>query len=343
MKQTRLTPTPSCKAHCIQRCIPAQCRGLEDIVTASSLTRRLLLGPSLLGAVFVVLWGSAWIAGKFALHSTGPLTLLVIRFGVAGLVLLPIALLTGAKWPRKAADYGHLAIAGVLVNAATLAGIYLGLSLGVSSGTSALVAGTAPIFTALGAGPVLDERIERRQWLGMLIGLAGVALVVLNKVSPAGGGWEGYALTFASLAAFVAGTLYQKRFASAINLSSGNFVQFAVATVAVLPLAVRFEGLHAQWDRELIASALWMAIANSVCGLGLLYFLLRRGKASQVSTLFLLVPAVTAVMGFLAFHETLGPVALGGFALAAGGVFLGSRSAKAEARSTVSSTRASAR
>jgi drug/metabolite transporter (DMT)-like permease len=288
-------------------------------------TTRILPGPTMLGAVFVVLWGSAWVAGKVALHSTGPLTLLVIRFGVAGLVLLPIAVLSGATWPRRAADYGHLAVAGFLINAATLAGIYLGLSRGVSAGTSALVAGTAPLFTALGAGPMLDEKIESRQWVGMLIGLAGVTLVVLNKVSLASDDWEGYAFTFVSLAAFVAGTLYQKRFVSAIDLSAGNFIQFAVVTAAVLPLAIHFEGLHAQWNGDLIASALWMAIANSVCGLGLLYFLLRRGKASQVSTLFLLVPAVTAAMGFVAFHETLGPLSLAGFVLAAGGVFLGSR------------------
>src|SRR5262245_26085290 len=114
--------------------------------------RRLARASSVLGAIFVGLWASAWIAGKVALHSTGPLTLLVIRFGVAGLVLLPIALLSGARWPRRIADYGHLAVAGFLVNAVTLAGVYLGLNHGVSTGTSALMAGATPLFTALGAG-----------------------------------------------------------------------------------------------------------------------------------------------------------------------------------------------
>jgi drug/metabolite transporter (DMT)-like permease len=235
---------------------------MSTMNTSAATTRRVPPGASALGAIFVLLWGSAWIAGKFALQSTGPLTLLVIRFAVAALVLLPVALLTRANWPRRAADYIHLAIAGVLVNAVTLAGVYIGLSLGVSVGTSALVAGTAPLFTALGAGPMLDERIENQQLLGMLIGLAGVGLVVFNKMSLASGGWEGYAFTVLSLAAFVAGTLYQKRFVSAIDLSSGNFVQFAVATLAVLPLAACFEGLHAQWNSDLVASALFSAAAG---------------------------------------------------------------------------------
>jgi drug/metabolite transporter (DMT)-like permease len=298
---------------------------LAPSVSASGVARVFAPSASLLGGLFVVLWASAFVAGKVGLQSTGPLTMLVIRFAVAALVLLPIAVLSRAAWPRKAIDYVHLAVAGLLVNAATLACIYVGLTLGVSAGTSALVAGTAPLFTALGAGPVLDEKIENHQWVGMLIGLGGVALVVLNKISLAGATWEGYALTFIAVGAFVAGTLYQKRFVKKIDLSSGNFVQFAVATAVVFPLAVHFEGLQARWNGDLIACALWMAIVNSVCGLGLLYLLLRRGKASQVSTLFLLVPGVAAAMGFIAFHETLGPLTIGGFIIAASGVYLGSR------------------
>ncbi len=294
-------------------------------MNASVLTRPVTRNASFLGALFVVLWASAFVVGKFGLQSTGPLTMLVIRFALAALVLLPVAVLTGANWPRNVADYAHLAVAGVLVNAATLACIYVGLNLGVSAGTSALIAGTAPLFTALGAGPMLDEKVESHQWVGMLIGLGGVALVVLNKLSLAGGTWEGFAFTFLAVAAFVAGTLYQKRFVKAVDLSAGNFVQFAVATAVVFPLALHFEGLQATWNRDLIASALWMAIVNSVCGLGLLYLMLKRGKASQVSTLFLLVPGVAAAMGFVVFHETLAPLTVAGFALAAGGVYLGSR------------------
>jgi drug/metabolite transporter (DMT)-like permease len=156
-----------------------------------------------------------------------------------------------------------------------------------------------------------------------MIGLLGVALAVMNKISFAGGGWEGYAVTFLALGAFVAGTLYQKRFCGAIDLRTGNLFQFLVAGIALFLPALAFEGLQVEWSRALIASSAWLALANSIGAISLLYLLLRQGEASRVAALFYLVPPITATMAFVAFHETLGPVALAGFGLAAVGVYLG--------------------
>jgi drug/metabolite transporter (DMT)-like permease len=183
----------------------------------------------------------------------------------------------------------------------------------------------APLFTALAAGPMLDERVGPAQWSGLAIGIAGVALVVANRISFASGGWEGYAATFVAVATFVLGTVYQKKFCSTIDLRTGNLVQFAVAGAAVLGPALRFEGLHAEWDQALILVSLWLTFVNSIGAISLFYILLRRGAASQVAALFFLMPPVTAVMGFAAFHETLSPIALVGFVLTAAGVYLGSR------------------
>jgi len=288
-----------------------------------AVTRRPLFGPQVLGALFIVLWSTAWIAGKIGLEFTGPLTLLEIRFSAAALVMLLVALLTSAPWPRRWADYGHLAVAGLLVNGLTLAALYIGINDGVSAGVSALIAGLTPLFTALAAGPLLGERIGAARWAGLTIGLLGVGLVVLNKISFASGGWEGYAITFLALAAFVAGTLYQKRFCGAIDLRTGNLIQFVVAGVALFIPALHFEGLQVEWSQALIVSSAWLALVNSIGAVTLFYFLLRQGEASRVSALFYLVPPITATMAFAAFHETLSPVAVVGFVLAAAGVYFG--------------------
>jgi drug/metabolite transporter (DMT)-like permease len=134
------------------------------------------------GGLFIVSFSSAWIAGNSALHSTGPLTLLLIRFGAAAVVLPAVSLLTGAPWPRRLADYGHLAVVGLLMHGLATAGVYVGLNLGVSAGGSGLIAGMSPIFTALAARFLLDEDIGHAQWLGLLIGLVAVALVVLKDL-----------------------------------------------------------------------------------------------------------------------------------------------------------------
>ena len=292
-------------------------------MNALVMRRASLFGPQTLGAVFIVLWSSAWIAGKIGLEYTGPLTLLEIRFAAAALVMLLIALLTAAPWPRSLMEYVHLTVAGLLVNGLTLAAVYTGLNDGVSAGVSALIAGLTPLFTALAAGPLFGERIGGGRWAGLTIGLLGVALAVANKISFANGGWEGYAITFLALAAFVAGTLYQKRFCSGIDLRTGNLVQFAVAGIALFIPAVWFEGLRVEWSQALIVSSAWLALVNSIVAVSLFYFLLRKGEASRVSTLFYLSPPITAAMSFAAFHETLSPTALLGFALAAAGVYFG--------------------
>lgn len=288
-----------------------------------AISRTSLFGPQALGVVFVLLWSSAWIAGKVGLEFTGPFTMLEIRYSAAAVVMLPIALLTGAPWPRKWSEYAHLAVASLLINGLTLAALYTGLNDGVSAGISALIAGLTPLLTALAAGPLLGERIGAARWAGLMIGLLGVALAVMNKISFASGGWEGYAVTFLALAAFVAGTLYQKRFCGAIDLRTGNLIQFVVAGIALFIPALGLEGLRVEWSEALIVSSAWLALANSIGAVSLFYFLLRQGEASRVATLFYLVPPITATMAFIAFHETLSAVALAGFGLAALGVYLG--------------------
>ena len=221
---------------------------------------------------------------------TGPLTLLEIRFSGAAVVMLLIVLLTGAPWPRRWADYAHLVVPGLLVNGLTLAALYIGLNDGVSAGVSALIAGLPPLFTALAVGPRFGERISAGRWAGLTAGLLGVALVVMNKMSFASAGWQGYAVTFLALAAFVGGTLYQKMFCGGIDLRTGSLAQFAVAGVALFIPAVLFEGLRVQWSEALMLSSAWLALANSTAAVSLFYFLLRQGQASGVATLFYLVP-----------------------------------------------------
>ena len=281
-----------------------------------------------LGALFVVLWSSAWIAGKIGLPYAGPFTLLLIRFVVAAAVMLLIALATQAPWPDKLSDYAHLAIAGLLIQGLALGCAYLGLELGVSAGTAGLINGLAPLFTAFAAVPLLGERVESRQWLGLGAGLIGVALVVGDHVSLGGASWTGYATTFAALAALVAGTLYQKRFCSTMDLRTGSFIQLAAAGSAVFIPALRVDGLQVEWNAPLILASAWLSLANSIGAFSLLYLLLRSGEASRVSALFYLVPPVTAIMAFVAFHETLSHAALAGFAIAVGGVYLGTRQSK---------------
>jgi len=283
------------------------------------------IGVSPLGGLFIVLWSSAFIAGKLGLAFAGPFTLLLMRFGVAAAVLLGITLASDAPWPKRPIEYLHLAVVGILIQGLTLGAAYFGLQQGVSAGVMALITCLAPVLTALFAGRVLGERIATRQWIGTCAGLIGVALVVIDKVSFGKASVLGYGATFVALGAFVAGTLYQKKFCPNMDLRTGNLVQILAAASAVVLPALWLEGLHVQWTETLIMSTSWLSLVNSIGAMSLLYALLRRGEASKVTLLFYLVPPVTALLGFAALHETLGPIELAGFAITVGGVYLGGR------------------
>jgi drug/metabolite transporter (DMT)-like permease len=285
-----------------------------------------LNGTTWVSAIFILLWSTAWIAGKFGLSGAGPMTLMFFRFLFAATILLLLALATRSRWPATLRAAMHIAMVGVLMQAFGLGGVYFGMREGVGAGISALLSGLAPVLTALGAAAFLNDRIGPRHWLGLALGLAGTAIVVADHVS-LGAAWNGYAVTLAGLLSFVAGTLYQTKFCADMDLRTGMFIQTFAAAVIVLIPALALESLHATWNHTFIASIAWMATINSVVAMTLLMWLLSRGSASQVSALFYLVPPITAFMAFLAFGEALSLGTLAGFSLVVASVYLSARPA----------------
>ncbi|MCE4557639.1 DMT family transporter [Roseateles cellulosilyticus] len=268
--------------------------------------------------LFILLWSSGYVAGKLALPHVGPLTLLAMRFGVAGLVLLGVAVATGAPWPRGRRAWVHLAVAGLLMQVLHFSCLYFALREGLSAGVAGLVVGLMPLATAVGAHAWLGERLSPRQGWALLAGLAGVGLVVADK--PLGGAWISYVLAGVGLMGLVAGTLYQKRFCAHMDLRSGAGVQMAVSAVVVAVAAVPAEHFTVSWTTEFVGAWLWLGLVNSIGAFSLMFVMIRRGQAGQVARLFFLIPGVSALMGFVVLGERLAPLALAGFALSAAAV-----------------------
>lgn len=273
------------------------------------------LAAASLPLLFILLWSSGYVAGKLALLHTGPLTLLTLRFGLAAAVLIGLALATGAPWPHRARAWGHLAVVGLCMQVLHFSAIYFALQWGLSAGVAGLMIGLMPLATALGAHLWLAERLGARQALGLLGGLAGVALVVAGK--PLSSAWAAYAAAAVGLLGLVAGTLYQKRFCAHMDLRSGAGVQMAVSALAVALVAGPTEGFVVDWQPELVGAWLWLGLVNSIGAFSLMFVMIRRGQAGQVARLFFLIPGVSAVMGFVVLGERLAPLALAGFALSA--------------------------
>jgi drug/metabolite transporter (DMT)-like permease len=171
--------------------------------------------------------------------------------------------------------------------------------------------------------PLLRERISAGQCLGLVLGLGGVALAVAEGIRPSGLGGLGFLAL--GLLGISLGTVYQKRFCGRMEPVGGNAVQLLSAALVALVPALCAEG----WDVRPAAAywpvLLWSALINAIVGVGLLYHLLQRHGTSQVSSLFYLVPMTTAGLGAVLLGQHLGPLTLGGLALATCGTLLANR------------------
>jgi drug/metabolite transporter (DMT)-like permease len=278
-----------------------------------------------IAGLFVLLWSTGFIGAKFGLPYAEPLTFLVVRFWIVAAIMLAIALTTRASWPKSWREGLHVAIAGLLIHATFLGGVFSSMYHGIPAGVTALVVGLQPLVTATVVGPLLGEKVSSRQWLGFVLGLVGVTLVLLKKLSFDISDISGLLYCVVALLGITAGTLYQKKFSSFMDLRSGTVIQYIAAGVAMLFLARLTETMKITWSWEFIFALFWLTVVLSVGAITLLFVLIRRGKASEVASLFYLVPPCTALIAYFIFGETLGPIALLGMAIAVVGVALVNR------------------
>ena len=277
---------------------------------------------SALPGAFVLLWSTGFIGARLADPYIEPLTLLAIRMVIATGLLAMIALVTRASWPESLRMALHIAVAGLLVHAIYLSGVFIAINLGQAAGVTAILVALQPLLTATLVGPLLGEQVTGRQWLGLFLGLIGVVFVISGRIE--GGIITAGTLT-ASLFALVGitlGTLYQKRFCSHVDLRSGGVIQFGASAIVLIPAALLFETQTIEWTGELIFALAWLVLVLSVGAIGLLYTLIRRGDASRVASLFYLAPPFTVLLAWLFFDEQLGPSALLGLAVVVLGVAL---------------------
>jgi len=276
--------------------------------------------------MLVFLWSTGFIGAKWVLPYVEPFTVLAIRFGAAAAIFVGIAVATGAPWPRSWRPALHASIAGILLYGCYLTGVFWAISIGTPAWISALVTSLQPLLTAVLAGPLLGERVTARQWIGFLLGFGGVALVVWRDIGGAAGSVAGLIVLVGALLAFSGGTLYQKGFGETNDPRTGQVVQHVAAFALVALLASLFEEQRIEWTAELVVGLFWIIVVLSVGMFSLLYFLIKRGAVSKVSSLFFLVPPVVAVEAHLLYGETLGMTAVLGMVLAAAGVYLVTRS-----------------
>jgi drug/metabolite transporter (DMT)-like permease len=282
--------------------------------------------------LFVLLWSTGFIGAKLGLPHAPPLGFLTARYALVVALMAVAAVWVRAPWPQGMRAWGHLAVAGLLVHAVYLGGVFTGISQGLPAGVSSLVVGLQPLLTAVGAGWVLGEAVRPKQWLGLVLGLVGVVLVLSSRLAGAGldlhtlgqlAHLPGLPAVLIALLGITAGTLYQKRFCPRFDFRTGAVAQFLPCLLVTGVLAWATEDRAIDWSSGPFVFALgWLVLVLSLGAVGLLNLLIRSGSAVNVASLFYMVPPCTAVVAWALFGEALSPVAMVGMVIAMAGVYL---------------------
>jgi len=272
-------------------------------------------------ALFILIWASGYVVAKAAAPHAEPLTFLLWRYlGTTALMLL-LVIASGVRWP-SGRDAAHLAVAGIAMQACYLGGVWVAISKGMPAGISALIVNLQPVLTAALAF-LVHERVSPRQWLGVALGFGGVVLVVWQRLVLAGTPLLlPTLLCVFALLAMTGGTLYQKRYVPHFDLRAGQAIQAVASIVVTIPFVLAFESLRIEWNRPVILAMLWSVLVLTGGGISLIFVMLRQGRATTVTSYMYLVPAVTALMAWAMFGESLSPLALAGMAVSLLGIWL---------------------
>ncbi len=272
--------------------------------------------------LFLIFWSSGFVAAKAGLEGAAPLTFLSLRFLIVTVLMLAIALVLRAPWPRTRGEVRHLVVLGLIMQAIYFSCSYLAFGAGITAGGLALIVGMQPVLTVVVAVPLLGERFRPVQMLGLALGVAGTVLVLHEKLTAGVGTIAGVGFAILALVAITGGTLYQKRFSPRFDLWTGGTIQFVTAACVVGVAALLFEDNTVTWTPAFAAGLGYLVLVSSIVSIALLNLMLRRGEASRVATLFFLVPPGAALVAWLVLGERFGPLALAGMAIATTGVAL---------------------
>ncbi|MFF3488296.1 DMT family transporter [Streptomyces sp. NPDC002701] len=272
----------------------------------------------LLSVAFVGTWSSGFIGAKLGAGSASTVTLLMWRFLPLALVLGVVALtVTRASWrglgPR---DLLRQTAVGALSQSGYLLTVYYAIELGVSSGTTALIDGTQPLVAGALAGPLLGVAVSRTQWLGLGLGVAGVAVVTAADAGAATGvAWWAYLVPFLGMLCLVAATFLDRRSRADVRPMVSMTVHTVTSAAVFTALAAATGGLAPPADRSFWTAVVWLVVLSTFGGYGLYWLILRRSGVTKVNTLMFLMAPVTAVWGALMFGEHFGTQTVAGLAL----------------------------
>ena len=275
--------------------------------------------------VFVLIWSTGFVVARLGMPHAPPMSFLALRFALSAACFAIWMAIARVAWPPRQ-QWLHLAVSGALMHAGYLGGVWSAVKAGIGAGTVSLLVGLQPVLTAMwlsaSAAPRaqgVGRSVTPQQWAGLALGLGGLALVVWRKLGVGEVTSFNLALSVAALFCITIGTLYQKRFVRVADVRAASTVQLLASLAIALPLSL-LEAEAMDWQPELVGALAWSVLGLTLGGSSLLYLLIQRGAATQVTSLLYLVPPCTAAMAWWLFGEAFTPLMMVGMLLTVCGV-----------------------
>jgi drug/metabolite transporter (DMT)-like permease len=275
--------------------------------------------------LFVFLWSTGFIGVKYGIPYSPPFYFIAIRMAIASLLLFIAISFLRRSQPLTRSILWPSTLIGLTLHGAYLCGCFFAVSRGMPAGVAALIVSLQPVLVSLFAAKYLNEPLKARAVSGLILGLAGLFVVVIPRINMTGDNAISSVAVAASVIGLLggtSGTILQKKYGGAIPTLAGTSIQYAATALVLLVLALLFEEPNITWSPEFIGAMTWLVLALSFGAILLLFFLLSHGSAASVSSLYYLVPAVTAIMAFFMFDEHISVLSLIGTAITVVGVWL---------------------
>ena len=273
---------------------------------------------------FILLWSSAFITTKPIVDNSEPFSALAFRFFFVAIGFLLFSLYSKNLIAIKKKNQLEFLISGVLFHGFYLGGVFFSISIGMPAGIAALIVTLQPILTNILSGPILNEKISIKQWIGAILGFIGATLVLgldLGTDIPV----LGLIATIVALIAITSSTIWQKKLSNNIPLAVSNFYQAIGGCLFHTLIVIFFTKPYINFTTTFFIAMSHQIFLVSFGAFTILMFLIKKNSANKTVSIFFLIPAVSALMGWFFLDEILTKIDLMGFFIATLGVYIATR------------------
>jgi drug/metabolite transporter (DMT)-like permease len=274
--------------------------------------------------IFIILWSSAFVTTKPIIDNSDPFAALAFRFFVVAFGFFIFSLYTKQKILTNSRNLFQSLFSGVLFHGVYLGGVFYSVSIGMPTGIAALIVTLQPILTNALAGKFLGEKVTFKQWIGVILGFIGAALVLgfdIGSSLPV----LGVIASFVALLAITTSTLWQKKISNDLPLSVSNMYQAIGGCSLHIIIILIFSEPYINFTSTFLIAMSHQIFLVSFGAFTILMYLIKNNSASKTVSIFFLIPPTTAIMAWLFLNEKLNNLDLIGFAVATLGVYIATR------------------